>query len=273
VDQMASIAAQRAIGPTSVQMMAHVTIAGGEIVGRWGLDANLMWREPGDVRLRLNRPPPVTIRQFLQCDGWTTILYDQEGLYFRGPTETLDPSIRRNMPTDASSLVAVPLIDEIFAQRLPDLRPVGRPEGSCWRRHTFLRGDPSDAEDPWWRTFEEEIWAIRPDTLTVEGLALRLPPMNGGDSLWLWITLDAYTAFDVTEEGGGVPSEEGLVLPSEFRLALVERPWRRWRRGEIWSVSGEVNRILLNRRFADQVFDLPPPRGAEIHALWQLRMR
>lgn len=262
VEDLATPAAERAFHPESLQMQANVVARGSSLLVSRSFIANLLWREPGDIKLRILNPQGFEAIQILQRDGNLTFLDTIDRarpIMFTGPIETLDPEVRESMPIDAACLVAVPLIDTVLSDRLSALELIDRPRGSCWRDHLFLRGDPADSASEWWRTFDEEIWAVREDTATVEGLALRLPSEEG-DAPWIWIVFDEYQEF------------EGRVLPSRFHLAAVKRPWRRMWRGEQWHVEGvvTVHRVDPPQLRNDRVFTLPIPRGAEIYPLSEL---
>jgi hypothetical protein len=266
-DAMLGVVEQRAQPPETLQMQAHVVAQGKSLIGRRAFDINLLWRRPDQTRLRLSRPGPGTVFEVLQRGDTLTLLDPLNRQYFSGPIEDLDPAILVKLPLDATAMVTVPLIDEAFAERLPHLRLAEAPRGSCWRGHLFLQGDPSNSESKWWQTYQDEIWAVRPATLTVEGLALRLPNTVSAKPLWLWLVFDRYAEV----QQSGLPDH--VVLPSEFSIALARRPWRRWRRGEIWSLTGKVTLVRLSPALQDQAFEMPPPRGVEVTPLRDLIVR
>lgn len=261
LSEMAQTVGQRAPRADTLQMQARVVAQGESVLGRRAFDLNFLWRRPDSVRVRLSRQGPGTVFELLQQGGYLTLLFNRERLYFTGPMGTLDPNFTEEVPLDAQALATVPLLNEVFARRLPHLRVAAAPRGSCWRRHLFLRGDPREAQGLWWSGFEEEVWAVRRDTLAVEGLALRLPRAVSEQPLWLWLVVNAHREFD------------GAVLPAEFTLSLVRRPWHRWRRGEQWSLQAEVTAYRVNPELQARVFELPPPRGVEMHSLRELVVR
>ncbi len=253
---IAAVAAARAIDPDTLQLQMDAEVRGRTSFGRQLFKIAMLWRRPDDLRLSVIRPDTQTRIADIFRDGDTlTLDLPLTDECYRGAIGDLDPAVLQRFPLDGSALAAAPLIDARLAARAPSLTEVEPPRWSCWRRHRWLQGEPTDAADPWWRGFAEERWALRGDTLTVESVALRLPPAAGERTMWLQMTFEDYQPFDIGADG------ETAVLPHAFRLSLVRHPWRRWLRGEAWSVAGEMRAIRLDHPIRDRVFQWRPSSG------------
>lgn len=258
------IASERAANPERLKMEASIVARGSSLLAKRSFRVNLLWRNPDTALLRVLSREGFTLLQVLQQSGYLRILNEadrEHPIFFVGPLASIDPEVAERIPLDVSALALVPLVDSVFAQRLPHLSLIDRPSRSCWRDHLFFQGDPSTSLDPWWRRFDDEIWAVRPETGTVEGVALEMPGLDGEDPLWIWLVIDQYEEID------------GNVLPTQFQLSLVERPWRRWRQGERWVVEAEVTQHWLNAPIRDAAFQLIPPPGVEVYPLSALDLR
>jgi hypothetical protein len=265
--QIADIVEPRIHRPDTVQMQSNLVARADGLLGRMAFEIGLRWLRPDHVRLRVRRAG-VNLLEIIQApDEFTLYLWKlREG--FRGPPSDLDPEVAQAIPvTDLSALSLVPLIDELLAERLTDLQPASPPRWSCWRRHLWLAGVPDEASRSPLSAFEADQWALRPDTLTVEGLALRLPSEDDDKPLWLSLTVDRYDAVDAPDGETTSP----LILPSEFHLSVARYPWRRWWRGELWSVAGSGTRLVFDRPMTPHDFELRLQPGAVLHPLREFR--
>ncbi len=257
--------ATRDLDPETLRASTHLVARGRTMIGRFAFDASVVYRRPDQIRVRASRPVPGgEFLELVQSGDELTLLFYKERRHYSGPLAPLSPSILEELPVEASWLIRVPLIDHQLAEALPGLREDRAPVTGPWRRHLALTGNAVTGEH-----FQEQRWMLDPETLTVEALALRL---RGDEGLWLTIRFDAYQEF-APSEIEGLQAGESAVLPTEFRVSLARRPFRRVLRGERWSVEGRVSRYLLDRPVRDQDFVLPPPRGFEALALEHLGTR
>jgi hypothetical protein len=258
----------RALDPETLRVSTNMVARGDSLLGRFAFDAALVHQVPDRVRVRASRAVPGgELLELIQRGDQLTLFFYRDRRCFTGPLDTLPPEVAERLPVDATWLVAAPLIDTVLAREWPSLRRGRAPRWSCWRRDLWLTGGPPRSAGG--RGFPEQIWALDPDTLTVEAAAFRLP---GEKPLWLTMRFEEYR-MHTADEVAGLASGETAVLPAAFRVSLARRPWRRWWRGELWSIETHINRFRLNRPVREEDFTWTPPAGVEVLPLTALQVR
>jgi hypothetical protein len=245
-------------------MQANLVARADRVLGRHRLMMGLRSLEPDHVRVQVRRDR-IVVLEVIQAGDRLSIWLPQIRETYTGPAEDFPSELAQAFPiADLTILADVPLIDLRLAEHMANLERTDPPRFGRWRRHVWLEGDPARAIDSNWSGFTVEEWALDPETLTVEGVALRLPTAEGERVAWLSLTFSEYAEFDLGEG-------DTAVLPREFRLSHARHPWRRHFRGEEWSVEGTIVAQALGRAMTPSVFAPRLPPGTRVLPLAHFR--